>query len=378
MTVARINWQCDVYGRGGIAAASRRLVFALVALGHDVSVENLRPSCSAGVYVTGAEAVTIDALLRKRVDPRAYCHVRYGPRQPGERGLVDGLIRPVPRARNVWFRSIDSTLMGGTSGETVATTVDEVWASSSFASTAVAATGVPVEAIHVVPHGVDASQFCPDGPRAALKLGPGVNFVFLTVADARFAGRKGIDVLVRTFVETFTGADGVALLIHTRADDAAVAALRAQVDATLASARTPPAPIHIDARDAPDVAPLYRAANCYVQPSRGESFGLSILEAMACALPVVTTAFGGHLDFVGPDAGWFVDYDVVAASPPVADRGVWAEPRPSSLRAALLAAAASEPSARSAIGARNRAVAETMTWERAGAAAAERAVALLS
>lgn len=42
-----------------------------------------------------------------------------------------------------------------------------------------------------------------------------------------------------------------------------------------------------------DVIDLYAAADVYVSPSREDSFGLPVAEAMACGLPVVTSVFAG-------------------------------------------------------------------------------------
>jgi glycosyltransferase involved in cell wall biosynthesis len=43
----------------------------------------------------------------------------------------------------------------------------------------------------------------------------------------------------------------------------------------------------------PDVIDLYAAADLYVSPSREDSFGLPVVEAMACGLPVITSALAG-------------------------------------------------------------------------------------
>ena len=47
-----------------------------------------------------------------------------------------------------------------------------------------------------------------------------------------------------------------------------------------------------------DPAPLYRAADIFVQPSHFEAFGISAIEAMASGLAVITSRVGGMLDFV--------------------------------------------------------------------------------
>jgi glycosyltransferase involved in cell wall biosynthesis len=46
---------------------------------------------------------------------------------------------------------------------------------------------------------------------------------------------------------------------------------------------------------------LYTAADCFLMPSYEEGFARVLLEAMAAALPIVTTTAGGSADVVGPD-----------------------------------------------------------------------------
>ncbi len=53
-----------------------------------------------------------------------------------------------------------------------------------------------------------------------------------------------------------------------------------------------------------DVPRVLRAADIYCQPNTGaESFGLSLVEAMAAGLPVVTSALGGALEIVDDSCG---------------------------------------------------------------------------
>jgi glycosyltransferase involved in cell wall biosynthesis len=45
---------------------------------------------------------------------------------------------------------------------------------------------------------------------------------------------------------------------------------------------------------------FYTGADCYVHPLRAEGFGMTILEAMACGLPVIATPWSGPADFLSP------------------------------------------------------------------------------
>jgi glycosyltransferase involved in cell wall biosynthesis len=47
-----------------------------------------------------------------------------------------------------------------------------------------------------------------------------------------------------------------------------------------------------------DVEDYLRAADCFLFPTTDEAFGLSLVEAMACGLPVASTAVGGIKDFL--------------------------------------------------------------------------------
>lgn len=48
----------------------------------------------------------------------------------------------------------------------------------------------------------------------------------------------------------------------------------------------------------PDVVQFYAAADAYVGPSREDAYGLPILEAMACALPVIASARAGASEII--------------------------------------------------------------------------------
>ena len=92
-----------------------------------------------------------------------------------------------------------------------------------------------------------------------------------------------------------------------------------------------------------------QACDVYCLPSYGEPYGMTALEAMACARPVVATAAGGLQHLVPSDGGRKV---------PPGDGATLAE----ALRELL-----SDPQLRRAMGERNRAEIERrFAWSRVG------------
>ena len=87
----------------------------------------------------------------------------------------------------------------------------------------------------------------------------------------------------------------------------------------------------VDPRE--DLADLYRASDVCVQASHAEGLGFSVLEAMACGVPVVASAVGGLLETVmEPETGWrFAPGDALALADKIED--VIKHPREASERA---------------------------------------------
>ena len=61
----------------------------------------------------------------------------------------------------------------------------------------------------------------------------------------------------------------------------------------------------------PDPAPLYAAADLFAFPSRWETFGIALLEAMAAGLPVIASRTGGIVEVVSDETGVLVPVEDV-------------------------------------------------------------------
>lgn len=82
------------------------------------------------------------------------------------------------------------------------------------------------------------------------------------------------------------------------------------------------------------LAEWYRSLDTFVNASAGEGFGLHLLEAMACGVPLISTTFGGVGAFFDSRAGYEVGYKLVEARNAIY-RGQWADPNDSELILAL-------------------------------------------
>ena len=121
--------------------------------------------------------------------------------------------------------------------------------------------------------------------------------------------RKGIDVLLESYGEAFSSTDDVSLIIKTFANP------HNQLDLLLEKHKesNPTFPhvvvINQDLSQS-SLKSLYKLSNVLVAPSFGEGFALPVAEAMSLGLPVITTNFGGQLDFCNEQNCWLLDYQL--------------------------------------------------------------------
>ncbi|MFB4314229.1 glycosyltransferase [Actinomadura sp. 21ATH] len=162
--------------------------------------------------------------------------------------------------------------------------------------------GVPRERIGVVPCGVDLDRFSPGRPAAPADAaapsgfgGPAAEPARLVVLS-RLVERKGVD----TAIEALAQIPGAELLVAggpPRAEldaDPEVIRLREIARGAGVAGRVE----FLGRVGRADVPVLLRSADLVVTLPWYEPFGMVPLEAMACGVPVVATAVGGHLDSI--------------------------------------------------------------------------------
>ncbi|KAH6762627.1 UDP-Glycosyltransferase superfamily protein [Perilla frutescens var. hirtella] len=183
-------------------------------------------------------------------------------------------------------------------------------------------------------------------------------FVFLSVFKWEY--RKGWDVLLRSYLKEFSGVDDVVLCLLTNAYHTQSDFANKIVEFVEGSDLEQPikgwAPVYvIDGHIAQvDLPRLYKAANAFVLPSRGEGWGRPVVEAMAMSLPVITTNWSGPTEYLTDENSYPLPFDGMS----VVDDGPfkghsWAEPSVDKLRF-LMRHVFSNPGEAKAKGARAR------------------------
>ena len=339
-------WQSEVGSTSGYAVSSRELLLQLDELGVNVRL----------AYIYGTDWMDVDrddhrlAAMRQRPKYLRLPQVVYAPAElfskNSGRYRVGYTMLEVDGIPSEWVEMCNG--------------MDEVWVPTTFNAATFRASGV-TSPLHVMPLGVNPDYFNTriTGYRASAR------FTFLSVFE--WGERKAPDLLLDAYSRAFSRADDVLLVLKVSNLDPGV-----DVHAQVASAGLPadgPPVVLLHNQDLPahQMGSLYRSADCFVLATRGEGWGMPILEAMACGLPVIATGWGGQMDFYSEQNGYPVDFALVPARAkcPYYRGFRWAEPNVDHL-AARMRCAYENPDEARAIGARaSEDALERWTWRRA-------------
>jgi GT2 family glycosyltransferase len=175
--------------------------------------------------------------------------------------------------------------------------MDEVWTPTTWGAEVFAASGVK-RPIYVVPLGFNPDYFHPHirSRRASER------YTFLSIFD--WTERKAPEVLLRAYFDEFGPDDDVLLVLKTFNHDASLD-VRRKIAEMANGRRAAPVAVLLNGEIWPhQMACFYTSADCFVLPTRGEGWGMPILEAMACGLPTIATDWGAQRDFFHSGVGY--------------------------------------------------------------------------
>gem|GEM_PF-416478 len=214
---------------------------------------------------------------------------------------------------------------------------DYLIVASNYVKRTFAEAGFPLDRIFVVPYGVDLGQFAPpERPTAP----PDAGEPFRVLYVGNLHPRKGIHYLLDAFAE-LKAPDAELWLVG--------AGLPEAVEYYRRRASADPRIRLVGHVPKADLQAYYRQAAAFVLPSLADAYGLVVLEAMACGLPVIVTENCGSKEAVRAGVDGFIV--------PIRD--------PAAIRQALLRLK-DDPAMRVQMGAAAAKRAREFTWERYG------------
>lgn len=232
------------------------------------------------------------------------------------------LRRPVVLSRRVDYALRDSTLVRWRYDRMY----DHIIAISEAIRRVVIAGGVPADRVTTVHSSVDIDEFRPDSERAAAarkQLGVACSVPLFGIV-AHMIPRKGHDTLWNAVKRISAEAPEMRVAVFGKGGEESRLRERAKelgIEKHLVWCGF--------REDLPMVLP---AIDCLVHPARLEGLGVAILQALACAKPVIACPVGGIPEAViPPEDGWLVPVDDDAA---LADamRAAMADPSAAALK----------------------------------------------
>lgn len=204
--------------------------------------------------------------------------------------------------------------------------IDQIWIPSRWGRDLLIHNGLDARQIRIVPQGVNVCRFTP----SPIRSGESASTKFRFLCVGKWEQRKGIEILIKAFCRAFRPDEAVELVLHCHNTNISEFNLQAEIEN---AAKRPHAPIRASypVHDL-EMANIYNSCDAFVLPSRGEGWGLPVIEAMACTLPVIVTNYSAYLDFVTPENAYLVNVEgMVDVDDPLnfdqeQDFGKWAEP----------------------------------------------------
>lgn len=156
--------------------------------------------------------------------------------------------------------------------------------------------------IDVVGNVVNCDAFV---PRADSEKHRGVRFLTVCYMEEEAQlYKKGIDILIQAWTEVVKKYTDVKLVIGGGGS------AKTKVEQWVEEHGISKYVEFTGALDRKQVIQEMQSCDCFVLPSRYETFGVVYIEAMACGKPVIAVANGGPDDFVKPFNGFLIEPDV--------------------------------------------------------------------
>jgi glycosyltransferase involved in cell wall biosynthesis len=244
---------------------------------------------------------------------------------------------------------------------------DQVWVPSAWGRDQLIANGLDAELCHVVPEGVNSAQYHPYYARVE---SPILSYLIA----GKYELRKSIIETVAAWHQEFGNDPAVELVVKTNHFVNQTDKYN-ELSGWIESQGMTNVRVLWGSAAQADMIDLYQQSHIFVLPTKGEGWGLPLIEAAAVGLPIITTMHSAHTEFLQhiPSSVIPVEYDMVPIACeeykffyPVEDGnwGQWAQPRIASIRSALRTARNNYITLQSRAFANSSIIRDAFSWER--------------
>lgn len=245
---------------------------------------------------------------------------------------------PVLPGTNVHWAIFESTILHPKQLDWLKS-ADIIFVPSAWGKDILIANGVAEKQIEVVPEGVDPEKFHPFVRKGYQTSS---DEIFRVLVLAKYEARKGFPEILEGYAKAFGNDDSVRLILKsdslwmkTVSEEKYQQNLSELDDAIKKSNIENAISITGDLAD-DELFHLYNASDVLLFPSRAEGWGLPLIEAIASGLPVATTVYSGHTEFLKEITSKIgvLSHEMTKVTDSC-DAGMWAKSDPDQIAAQL-------------------------------------------
>lgn len=294
----QLVWYGPPYSYSGYATHNRCMLFELHKLGWDI---RLIPT----------ESGIPEDLIGKKLLKQLVNNTHINPRDSIVVNLIPPPALPLWGKHTILFTTLESdTIHEGYMRRCLQ--FDEIWVPCKANIKSFRRAGYPKKNLTYCPEGVYSQFFSP--AHQNMKQYKSDEFTFFYNGDWSF--RKGFDVLIPAFAKAFSPTDNVRLLLLAHYQGQNKENSRQHITSEFIELcnskniqRFPHIEFIYDYIPDPFMPDLINCTDVFVFPTRGEAWGLPAIQSMSCGKPVITTNWGGQLDYCNHKNSYLIDVE---------------------------------------------------------------------
>jgi glycosyltransferase involved in cell wall biosynthesis len=314
----------------GISQVAREMALALYNNGIGVSIANLENFSNFKIDVPEEEKQKLNLmqqvpLLNPYVAIHMYPPSRYlNLKDPKAKANVFWHLYETDRIPYLWRMLFNQDW------------VDEVWVPSEFNKKTFTESKVNKDKVKVVNFGVNTKKYNPNNEKLFQKEEGA--FYFAYISELKIC--KGYDVLLRSFYDEFANEPKAKLVFKCSCiNDQKVVQQIADMIGKYKGNSKAEVILMVGTHPEEYMQKLYASSDCFVLPTRGEGWGLGIIQSMACGVPAITTNCSAQTTYCTPSNTFLIDAPEEKirnidwlTHVPVQDTHNWYEPHAPQLR----------------------------------------------